>query len=427
MTLVYTSTSGPTEAIVEISTPGPARHSTIRALSTDDIANGSIVGGGTGTLTDALDDLQGQLVSNRIGFVPVGSARIGTSFAGCVLEAATTWATPEQVPPGETFVWDLWAGGSGGCGGKAGQTGSAAVSTGAPAAGSAHTQVRLSRADILADLPFAISPGARGLGSVGASRLGNAGNGTTLPLASGTPGGTTSIGTLARVFAGGSGFLDPLGTPVNKVGATGGGSMSAGAQGTTTAAVAGGNPGAPPLGATGEGGAGVPAFVAGAAGLTAEHGGASCGCLNTGTGTPGVGGTSLYGSSAAGWGGQWSTGAAAANGANGGGPNPGLGGLAAAASGSGTVTGANGTNGGDGNILHGGSGGGGGGGARLFSTASPAVVRGGDGGDGGFPGGPGAGGGDASFGLSFAGLASDTCRGGDAGDGQDGLALCTIS
>lgn len=426
MTLVYTSTSGPTEAVVELTTPGPARHATIRELTTDDVNNTSGVGGAT--LTDALDTLDaGAVAATRLGFVPVGSSRIGTTFAGCVLQAATVWSTPAEVPPGEVFTWDLWSGGSGGCGGKASMTGSFLQTHGAPASGGAHKRIVLFRADILADLPFSISPGARALGSVGGLRTGDQSSGSTLPATSGGTGTPTSIGTLATVFPGAGGFLDPLASPAGRVGNTGGGTMSAGVQSTGGATLPGGNPGASLAGSTGEGGAGTPAFATSSAGHTAEHGGASCGDSSSSGGvTPGAGARSLYGCSSAGWGGQISTGATVTPGANGGGVTPAVGGAAASTSGATAAIAGNGAPGADGDITHGGDAGAGGGGAKVSSPVSPCSARGGDGGDGGFPGGSGAGGGDAVFATAVL-LITDTARGGDGGDGQDGLALCTIT
>lgn len=404
----------------------------IAGLTTDNIANASSVAGVSDS--DALETLAEAIANTgsgtgyiqRLGYVPAGSTRIGSSFAGAVLQGPATWNTPAQVPPGNVFTWDIWAGGSGGCGGKAASTGSATTGTGKAASGAAHKRIVLFRADILADLPFSIAPGARGLGSVGASRTGNLGGGTTYPAAPGATGALTSIGTLARVFPGAGGSLELTGAQT--AGNSGGGSMSAGIQNAGgTVAVAGGLPGASAAGAQGEGGAGAPTGTNGLGGLSAEHGGASSGSNASGGTTPSAGGTSLYGSCAGGQGGQWNSGAAAVNGANGGGIlNPGIGGALAATSGATNAIAGNGTNGGDGSICRGASGGGGGGGARCFSPVSPYSARGGDGGDGGFPGGGGGGGGDASSGT-FVGLVTDTIRGGDGGDGSDGLALVTIT
>jgi hypothetical protein len=116
----------------------------VAALDTDDIANTSNVAGAS--CSDALDTLleliaetgTGPGYTARFGFVNAASAKIGTTFAGVVLQATTTWNNAAQVPPGNVFTWDLWASAGGACGGKASFTGSALNATGAPSAGSAH-------------------------------------------------------------------------------------------------------------------------------------------------------------------------------------------------------------------------------------------------------------------------------------------------
>lgn len=408
----------------------------VSALDTSSIANVSTVAGAT--CTAALDTLQAAIAATgvdpgytaRFGYVNAASARIGTTFAGVVLQAASTWNTAADVPAGNTFTWDLWASTGGGCGGRAAFTGSSSTAHGAPSAGCAHRRFVCSRADVIAALPLVISVGIGGPGSAGAFRAPPDGSGNTVPTASGTAGQPTTVGTLARAFPGGEGFRDPLATPSTKVGSSGGGTVSAGTSGTNTSPILGGNPGAPVGGATGEGGAGCSVFSPGAGAASAEHGGASSTCSGTAGTNWQPGGTSAYGGSAGGWGATYNTAASASsNGALGGGLIGGSRGLSAvtAVNGS-TLVAGDGGNAGDGSLSSGASGGGGGGACKAPGDA--AIVNqatGGNGGDGGFPGGGAGGGGDAALGILAVPAVGSFARGGNGGTGGDGLCLLTIT
>lgn len=366
----------------------------------------------------------------RLGYVNAASARLGTTFSGITLIAAVTWNTAADVPPGNTFTWDLWASTGGGCGGKAAFTGSSFTATGAPSAGAAHRRFVCSRADVLSALPLVIAVGIGGVGSAGAQRDAAAGSGTTVPAAGGVAGQPTTVGTLAQAHSGGAGYLDAAASPVNRVGSSGGGTISAGSQGTTSTAIPGGNPGAPPAGATGEGGAGCVGYIIGSGASGAEHGGASTTSSSTATATRQPGGTSAYGGSAGGWGATWNTASSASSKAgDGGGLAPGIGGASDVDTSPSSAQGVDGTAGGDGDLFHGASGGGGGGAAKVGSVDAITVVTaiGGNGADGGFPGGGAGGGGDAALGIGGVPAAGSFARGGTGGKGGDGLVLLTIS
>lgn len=409
-------------------------------LSSDNVENESTITGTT--LTDALDTIDAEVEAlgpatgtatgylQRLGFVNAASTKIGTTFEGAVLQAAVTWNTAAEVPPGSTFTWDIWASAGGAVGGKAAFTGSALNVHGAPSAGSAHRRFTCSRADILAALPLTLTAALGGQGSAGAQRLGSEGSGTTLPLAP-QNGASSSVGSLATAYPGGAGFRDPNAAPSNRNGSSGGGTMSAGSQATGTAAVAGGNPGSPSAGATGEGGAGCVAFPGvGNGSASAEHGGASTTASGTATTTFQAGGTSLYGGSAGGWGAGFNTGTSSAtNAGNGGGvQNPGIGGTSAVGNNV-SATGSNGTSGADGALFRGASGGGGGGSAKVAPVDAITNLNsiGGNGGDGGFPAGGAGGGGDAGMGVVGSPSSGSVVRGGNGGKGGDGLILCTIT
>lgn len=408
----------------------------VNALDSSDIANASGVTGAN--VTAALDDLQAQIVAEasqpgyiaRFGYVNAASAKLGTTFAGVTLIAAVTWNTPTDVPPGNTFTWDLWGASGGAVGGKASLTGSALNAHGAPSAGSAHRRFTCSRADILAALPLVLTAPLGGSGSVGAQRVPADGSGTTIPLAP-SNGAAATVGSLASAFPGGAGFRDPSTAPSTRAGSSGGGTLSAGGQGTSTAIVAGGNPGAPPAGGTGEGGAGCTGLSGGGNGASgAEHGGASCTASGTAATTFQPGGTSAYGGSAGGWGAAFNTGSTAATnaGAGGGPAGGGAAGISAVATAPANVTGGNGGMGPDGTLFRGAAGGGGGGSAKLGSVdaLNGGNCIGGNGGDGSFPGGGAGGGGDAAWGGSAA-PAGTVVRGGNGGKGGDALILLTIT
>lgn len=408
----------------------------IAALGTDDIANESGVTGAS--CSDALDNLQAQLVAqasqpgyiSRFAFVHASSSKIGTTFAGVSCQAAVTWNTPGDVPPGNNFQWHLWPGTGGAVGGKAYFSGSALNVHGAPSAGGAHRFFQCSRADVLAALPLAISPGLGGLGSAGAFRVGSEGSGTSLP---GAPqnGQATTVGALGSAFPGAAGRSDPLASPGNRCGSSGGGTQSAGTAATSSTGVLGGNPGSPAGNANGEGGAGVPNFTAvGTGACNAEHGGGSCTASGTASTNFQPGGTSLYGGSGGGWGAGTNTASSAAtNGGAGGGTGGGAPGVSAVATSPANATAGHGGDGADGTMFRGASGGAGGGSAKIGSVDAVTVVTAtaGDGGDGGFPAGGAGGGGDACLGIAGSPAAASSARGGTGGKGGDGLVLLTIT
>jgi hypothetical protein len=408
----------------------------VSALDTDDIANVSTVAGAS--CSDALETLAALIVATasapgytaRFGYVHASSAKIGTSFAGVTLQAAVTWNTPTDVPPGNNFQWHLWPGTGGAVGGKAGNTGSALNVHGAPSAGGAHRQFSCSRADVIAALPLVIAPGLGGAGSLGAIRTGADGSGLTVPLAP-TAGQATTVGSLGSAFPGAAGRADPSTAPSNRCGSSGGGTQSAGIQATSTTGVLGGNPGSPAANANGEGGAGVPNFSSvGNGACNAEHGGASTTASGTATTNFQPGGTSLYGGSAGGWGAGCNTATSAAtNGGAGGGVTGGGTPGVSAVSNNTNATGTNGGNGADGTMFRGAAGGAGGGSAKIGNVDNLVVVtaQAGNGGDGGFPAGGAGGGGDAILGIVGAPLAASSARAGNGGKGGDGLVLLTIT
>lgn len=410
--------------------------SRIAALGTDEIQNESNVSGAS--CSDALDTLLALAVATasapgylaRFGYVHASSAKIGTTFAGVTLQAAVTWNTPTDVPPGNNFQWHLWPGTAGAVGGKASFQGGSTTGHGAPSAGGAHRFFVCSRADVIAALPLVITAGLGGAGSLGAIRVGTDGAGTTLPLQPGA-GQATTVGSLGSAFPGGAGRSDPSATPANRVGSSGGGTQSAGTAATSSLGVLGGNPGSPASNANGEGGAGVPNFATvGTGACNSEHGGASTTASGLPTTVFSPGGTSFYGGCAGGWGATWNTAStASANGGAGGGPSPGAVGLSAVSTSPANATASSGQVGGDGTLFRGASGGSGGGAAKIGSVDTVTVVTAtaGNGGDGGFPGGGAGGGGDACLGIAVAPAATSSARAGNGGKGGDGLVLLTIT
>lgn len=369
----------------------------VSALNTSNIANVSTVAGAT--CTAALDTLRTELtavqasvaallqtagqpgyVSSHV-YVNAASPRVGTVWQGITIEAAVTWTTAAQIPPGNWFQVDVApAGGSGASGMCATNT----QGGGTGAGGAPRNRKTFSRAELVAALPIVISAALGQNGGLGVSVTGTATSAGNL----GVDGGSASFGNLCCAFGGSGANGSALSS--NRAGGAGGGQQSAG----TAANTGGGSSTGGGLGGTTtqptEAFSGAGCIVA-VNGRPAEYGGAS------GAGAPGstnatglAGGSSRYGGGGGGAGGGAATGAASA-----GGPGGVSGGIAATVLSNGTndggpaggAVGANGTNGADGDLTHNGQGGAGGGGSNS---------TGGNGGNGGFPGGAGGGGGSAS-------------------------------
>lgn len=358
---------------------------------------------------------------SRHVYTNAASTFIGQTYAGVTIEAAVTFTTPEQIPPGNWFTLDIFPPGGSGSGGRALQNATNDVPGGGGGGGSAHARIEVSRQELIARLPIVMTCPAAPAG--GAAVNDNAG---AYPDANvGTAGGQCSFGTLLTAFGGG-GANASVGNPASTVGNGGGGGgiMSAGAGSAITS---GANAGGDPLGVggaqnSGHGGAGSSA-TSGAAGLRSMWGGASGGANRIATtNVGGIGGDSVYGA-AGGAGGPCrnSTSAAAAqNGSAGGVSNfpintsRAAGGLGT--DGTGARVGQPGAPGAMGVFPYGGNGGGSGGDARSQTNGSTAT--GGAGGKGGFPGGGGGGGGPAIMGASAA-FRTGTATSGPGGDGGD--------
>jgi hypothetical protein len=350
----------------------------------------------------------------RRGFVNAASSRIGTTFAGCVLEAATTLVTAADLGPGNWFVVDV----AGSAGGGAGANFFGDGQCGPGGGGGARRRAIFTRAELLAMLPIPISAFLGGIAGIGRTTSNNVQ--TVAPTAGGN-GGSAAFGR----FTAGGGSGGSIGSTGRHAG-TGGGLLDAPTPPNTTAAILGGPPAAT-IGAAGlflEGaGHGATNTTAAFPGVPAIYGGASGGSADS-TEAAGDGGTSLYGGG--GGGGGRSTDATVGTGGTGGrgggrrtaaNPTTGGGGLGGPGTNADNVKPPPGSPGADGDAECNGDGGGGGG----SNDGNVTIWLAGDGGDGGFPGGGGGGGGATRIAI-FAGR---TCVGGNGGRGADALVLLT--
>jgi hypothetical protein len=376
--------------------------------------------GPTGTFVGATGAANGY--ASLTVYANASSTRVGTTFQGVTVLAATTWTTAADVPAGNEL--DVIVAPSGG-GGTGGAPIFQSQENGSPAGGGTpYLRRRFARSQIIAALPIVMTAPLGGVGGAGQTTASGAG----LRPNPGANGGTASFGSLLIGFGpgGGNGFTA---VQSNSCGGSGGGWMGPGVgnSSTTVSIALGGEPSLAASNTTlvqsGFGGANCDNGTAGLAAVWGGGGGAPS--RTSGTVAGRAGGRSLYGGGGGGAGGGCGNGTGATNAANGGdgglsGPSTtaitsatqsGLGGAAGAGAGNGT--GGDGTPGADGTIDHAGSGGGGGGGSNRLSS-SAGTSTGGAGGNGGFPGGGGGGAGAAS---SFGGTnAATTKKGGDGGD-----------
>lgn len=358
---------------------------------------------------------------SRHVYVNAASTAIGGTYAGVTIEAAVTFATEADLPPGNRFTIDVFPAGGSGSSGRAVSGATLNCQGGSGGAGAAHNQVTVARADVIARLPVTMTIP---LGPAGGAAVVDASGVGVHPASNpGTAGGQCSFGSLLTAFGGGgAGFAQ--GSPTGNVpaGGAGGGIQSVGGSGGgTTAPVQGGNPttlfvlgvGNPNSGYGGADSLGT----ASAAGLKSAWGGASGASGRTNDGAGGIGGDTAYGCAG---------GASAAtrntltvvpfNGSAGGCSNfPANSTRAVAGTGADGTTSAiatAGAPGATGVYPFGGNGGASGGDARASNVGS--VATGGAGGAGGFPGGGGAGGGMAIVGTGTAtsgagGRGADAC------------------
>ncbi len=326
---------------------------------------------------------------SRFVYANSGSAAVGTTFAGETVAAVpASWTTSADVPDGNWLEFDPIGGGGGGAAGAAVQTSggaSFASGGGGGGGGAKHPTVRLSRADVLAQLPLAFT---LSLGGAGGTAVAQAVNGGTTGT-NGVSGVTSTVvgATLSIEFgAGGGGAGGVNGGAAGGWGGGGGGIL--GSAGVASATATGGNP--------------LPGLVGAAATVAgfSTFGGAGGGDDVTG-GANQPGGTSLFGGAGGGGGGK------------------------AAASGGAALIGAVG-----GFSVYGAGGGGGGGSAT--ETGAPASIGGGAGGAGGV-GAPQRGGAGGAGGASAQAAASSTATAGapgafpGGGGGGGGAALSTTS
>jgi len=323
--------------------------------------------------------------STRLGHFPVGT---------------TSFTTEASLPPGEFFVWYLHgAGGSGAAGcGRGSEAGTPGGSAGG--GGAYHPPIELTRAQLIAMLPFDVVVEDGGAAAVCPTQTG----GTNAQGANGNPGGKASLAGRWVAWGGGAGLTNTVTANARQSGGSGAGLGSAGNQ-SSTADVAGGLPGAGAIHTDGFGGAGAQSnadTVAGCTGGSACYGGGAGGGRGNAASVNGSpGGQSKFGGGGGGAGGNGvsNIGGNPKSGAAGGksGSQP----MSTAGGGGGTAGvapapgGGNGGNGGDGadsadERIHGGDGGGGGACGSFNGT-----VTGGSGGQGGFPGGGSGGGGAA--------------------------------
>lgn len=404
-------------------------------INTDDIINDSDIPGET--LTDALDALADAVPAGAVPTAPEGSPgspenpgyvsrrvyanaaspAIGLMYAGVIIQAAVTFTTADQLPPGDNFIVDVFASGGSAASGRAVNAVTTDVPGGAGGAGAAHHRCQYSRAELIAALPIVMTIP---LGPVGGAAVTDS-TGDYPVNNPGIGGAQCSFGTLLTAFGGGGGGSS-TGVPISTqaCGGAGGGIHSTGAGSTTTASPpAGGGPlGAANTENSGWGGAGGPSGN-GQAGNKSVWGGASGGnCrIAVTSGQGGIGGDTTYGC-AGGAGGSCRNpvNATPANGASGGVSNFPLNTTRAVGGtgvhGAGVQTASDGAPGATGTYPHGGNGGAAGGDAVATGAGGTAI--GGAGGKGGFPGGGGGGGGPAARNAS--GGSSTSGRGGDAGD-----------
>lgn len=444
MALVYTFDEGPDQSVVELATTNrDVVRSRMRTLDSDLVLNASIVSGTT--VSDALDTLGTATILpngyvSRHVYVNAASTMIGQSFAGVTIEAAVTWTTPEDVPPGNYLDFDLGAGGGGGGGGHL-DTSIARTGGGGAGGGARPPTWSYARADVLAMLPLVISVGLGGAGGLGLIMTGAV---VTRASTDGANGGDTTVGPMGA-FGGGGG---PTGRGVGGVrgGGTGGGMISAGdvaslvpnaaavggAPLTITPSSYGGTQANADLIVTDYGGAGHVSYGVDTliqVGSSASVWGGASGAPG-GNATPNVfaaGGQSKYGGGGGGSGGGGTiTPGQSSPGSDGGGrltaaTRRGGGGLGGASSGTNGVPASPGAPGAAGDAWHAGDGGGGGGGHTGNNFVSGPGNTAGAGGAGGFP--CGAAGGGGAFRLQASAGVVNTC--GDGARGGDGFVMVT--
>jgi hypothetical protein len=152
MTLVYTSSNGPTQTQVELASGGLSRSATIRELTTDDIENDSSVSGAT--LTDALDSLAGSGAAT--GSAPGYLFRL---FFTTPTLGTLVWNVPTDVPPCNEIELVAWSGGGAGANARFQQVAGTSNGGTAAAGGGARIAKRFSRAFIISQLPVSIIVG----------------------------------------------------------------------------------------------------------------------------------------------------------------------------------------------------------------------------------------------------------------------------
>lgn len=330
---------------------------------------------GTGDIT--LDPNGSETIDGLTTYIMYpGEARLvtcnGTGFFTAVLQGFSRTFTSSGTftrPPGyHDFDVYGWGAGGGGGGGQGLAAGNIRLG-GAGGGGGAKVYKRLAYASVSSSTTVTI--GAAGTGGNG----GSAGNGSN-----GTAGGNTTFGTLLTAFGGGYGIG---GQASDICGGGGGGPLSAGTNGTTSASNAKTYPDVT-TGGTGSnaglGGAGATNAAAGVAFGCAENGGAAGGGNAVGGNNPTTGGSSIYGGCGGGAGGSMTAANAATNASAGGVLGSYLtGGGGAGGTGSGGAAGTSGAS----------TGAGGGGGAANTAGTGGAAGAGGARGDGGGGGGAG--------------------------------------
>lgn len=354
---------------------------------------------------------------SRRGYVNAASLKIGTTFAGVVLEAApVAWLTERDLPPGGEFEFRQFGPASGGGSGCAcrGASGTASFNGGGPSGGGALNIWRVSRAALIAALPIFFNVPLGGAGGVPV--VSNA-----ITETDGNPGTSATINSVL-----GTGLVETAGAGTAGLG---------GASTTTGAAGSGGGTLGNGISNT-QGGAPYDQGVTVASTAFNLFGGARSNTRNT-TGASGVsqyaiwggagggsngnsstivyGGRSKYGGGGGGHGGRYSlVGGLIAQVGEGGNHDVNTVGIPWGGGGgtAGSTSGQSGGNGADGNESRCGEGGGGG--MAAFGSTSGTAI-GGNGGDGGFPGG-GAGGGGTGFSNGLSGQVATSGRGGKGGD-----------
>ncbi len=325
-----------------------------------------------------------------------------------VLTSNTTFTTAADLPDGNFF--DIYLYGPGGGAGSGHVDNSGNPGTGGSAgSGGGRKQASVSRALLVAMLPFTVTLPAGGAGGAAVTSSGVAfGNDGA------SPSGPATFGNLLTAYAGAHGWGGFPAGGGYAGGAGGAGAISSGnaAEVPSDETSGGGTGGRPNGGATGQdsalgGGGGGDAGSgggpkAGGASVSGGGGGGGAGVNSVG----GAGGQSVGGGSGGGGGGGFNTARTNSFAGGAGGASDGLPGAVAGVP-SGPINGATGI---DANETHGGLGGGGG-----ASVTGASNITAGDGGDGGAGGGGGGGGGAA--GSTGAGT-NHSGKGGKGGDAR---------